>query len=64
MTQPSLAAHQGQGAVADAAVTCVAVHMVAILCVQFGVFLSLINPSRTEGNVVFLHVRNIFTEPS
>lgn len=64
MTQPGLAACQGQGAVADAPVTCVAVGMVAILCVQFGVFLSLINPSRAGGNTVFFRVRTILTEPS
>lgn len=45
-------AHQGKDAVADAAVTCVAVLMVVILCFQFGVFLSLINPSRAERRLV------------
>lgn len=58
------AAHQGRGAVADAAVTCVAVLMVAILRFQFGVFLSLINHSRAGGKVVFLRVRNILAELS
>lgn len=45
------AAHQGQGAMADAAVTCAAVLIVVILCFQLGVFLSIINPSRAEGRL-------------
>lgn len=58
------AAHQGRGAVADAAVTCVAVLAVAILCFQVGAFPSLVNCSRPEGRVVFFLVRNVLAEPS
>jgi len=61
---PRTAAHQCRGAVADAAVTCMAVLVVEILCFQFGFFLSLINRSRAGGKVVFLWVCKILTEPS
>lgn len=52
------AARQGRGAVGEAAVTCMAMLMVSILCFQFGVFLSLVNHSRAGGEIVF----NILTE--
>lgn len=62
MTRPHCTGlHQGRGAVADAAVTCMAMLMVATSYFQFGVFLSLINHSRPDGGGV---VFNILSEPS